>query len=144
MYSYLTFITYNLNKSKMNKDTNALNWFEIPALDIDRAKKFYESIFKIEMSPMDEMMGMQMSGFPADPGNGKASGALVKSDMHIPSMDGCSIYLNANPVLQEVADRIEEAGGKILMPRTEISPEIGVMAIFIDSEGNKMFLHAQS
>lgn len=128
----------------MDSNSNSLNWFEIPALDMDRAKKFYETIFACEMPSFTEMMGMQMVGFPSEPGNGKASGALVKSENHIPSMHGCNIYLNANPNIDEVINRIESAGGKILMPRTVITPEIGVMAIFIDSEGNKMCLHAQN
>ncbi len=127
----------------MDKNTNSLNWFEIPAVDINRASKFYEEIFSLEMSPMQEMMGMKMAGFPADMGNGKASGALVQSNMHKPSMDGCVIYLNANPEIKTVIDRIEKAGGKILMPKTQITPEIGFMAFFTDTEGNKMGLHAQ-
>lgn len=127
----------------MDKNTNSLNWFEIPAVDINRASKFYGEIFSLEMSPMQEMMGMKMAGFPADMGNGKASGALVQSNMHKPSMDGCVIYLNANPEIQTVINRIEKAGGKVLMPKTQITPEIGFMAFFTDTEGNKMGLHAQ-
>jgi predicted enzyme related to lactoylglutathione lyase len=68
---------------------------------------------------------------------------LVQSQMHKPSVDGSVIYLNANPDIQTVIDRIEAAGGKVVMPRTQISPEIGFMAFFIDSEGNKIGLHAQ-
>ena len=128
----------------MDKNSNSLNWFEIPALDVARAQKFYEAIFDIKMEQMQEMMGMKMTGFPADMGNGKASGALVQSDMHKPSIDGCVIYLNANPTIQTVIDRIEKAGGKVLMPKTQISPEIGYMAFFIDTEGNKVALHAQN
>jgi predicted enzyme related to lactoylglutathione lyase len=93
---------------------------------------------------MQEMMGMKMAGFPADMGNGKASGALVQSQQHKPSMDGCVIYLNANPKIQTVIDRIEKTKGKVLMPKTQISPEIGYMAIFADTEGNKVALHAQN
>ena len=93
----------------MDKNSNSLNWFEIPALDITRATKFYETIFGITMEKMQEMMGMKMSGFPADMGNGKASGALVQSQQHKPSMDGCVIYLNANPTIQTIIDRIEKS-----------------------------------
>lgn len=128
----------------MDKNSNSLNWFEIPALDIARATKFYETIFGVTMEKMQEMMGMKMAGFPADMGNGKASGALVQSAQHKPSMDGCVIYLNANPQIQPVIDRIEKAKGKVLMPKTQISPEIGYMAFFVDTEGNKVGLHAQN
>lgn len=127
----------------MDKNTNSLNWFEIPATDIGRATKFYESIFGIQME-QQEMMGMKMAFFPADMGNGKASGGLCQSDMHKPSMDGSIIYLNANPNMDNVIGRIESAGGKILMPKTQISPEIGYMAFFVDSEGNRMALHSQN
>ena len=128
----------------MDKNSNSLNWFEIPALDIERATKFYETIFGVTMEKMQEMMGMKMAGFPADMGNGKASGALVQSPQHKPSMDGSVIYLNANPRIQAVIDRIENAKGKVLMPKTQISPEIGYMAFFVDTEGNKVGLHAQN
>lgn len=128
----------------MDKNTNSLNWFEIPAQDISRAQKFYENTFNLKLEPMQEMPGMKMVGFPMDMGNGKVSGALVQSEMHKPSTDGAVIYLNANPNIQNVIDRIEKSGGKMIMPKTQISPEIGYMAFFIDSEGNRMALHAQN
>lgn len=128
----------------MNPNANALNWFEIPALDIARAQKFYETVFSMKMEPWPDMMGMKMTGFPSEMGNGKVSGSLVQGDMHKPSMDGSVIYLNANPDIQTVIDRIEKAGGKVLMPKTQISPEIGFMAFFVDTEGNRMALHAQN
>ncbi len=128
----------------MDKSTNSINWFEIPTLDILRAKKFYEATFGIEMSEMMEMMGMKMIGFPADPMSGKASGCIIQSGMHKPSMEGVVIYLNANPQIHEVTNRVEAAGGKLVMPVTQISPEIGYMAFFIDTEGNKIGVHAQN
>lgn len=128
----------------MEKTANALNWFEIPAKDITRAKKFYESIFNVQMSDMPEMMGMKMTSFPAEMGNGKVSGALAQSQMHKPSADGAVVYLNANPSIQNVIERIEKNGGKVVMPKTQISPEIGYMAFFVDTEGNKIGLHAQN
>ncbi len=127
----------------MDGKANALNWFEIPATDISRAQKFYESVFNIKMEPM-EMPGMKMAGFPYDPGSGKASGALCQSEMHKPSATGSIIYLNANPNIQAVIDRIEPAGGKITMPKTQISPEIGYMAFFTDTEGNTVAVHGQN
>jgi predicted enzyme related to lactoylglutathione lyase len=128
----------------MDKNSNSLNWFEIPAADIKRAKKFYETIFSMEMQDMGEMMGMKMVGFPSDMGNGKASGGLAQSTMHKPSADGAVVYLNANPSINAVVERIEKAGGKVVMPRTQISPEIGYMAFFTDTEGNRVGLHAQN
>jgi predicted enzyme related to lactoylglutathione lyase len=127
----------------MDKTTNSLNWFEIPVTDLERAKHFYQVAFGIHMDVMD-MMGMKMAAFPTENGNGKASGALVQSENHAPSMDGTVVYLNANPDMSPVLERIEQEGGRILMPKTAISPEIGYMAFFMDTEGNKVALHSQN
>ena len=124
----------------MSSNTNALNWFEIPATDISRAKNFYETIFEIKMEEM-EMSGMKYAMFPFDPIVGKIAGGLAQSPMHTPSSTGSIIYLNANPDLQNVLDRIEKAGGKISMPKTSIGQN-GFMAFFIDTEGNRIALHS--
>jgi predicted enzyme related to lactoylglutathione lyase len=126
----------------MNKETNSLNWFEIPVTDMQRAKHFYQVAFGIHMEDMS-MPGMEMAGFPYETGSGKASGALVKSDYSKPSIDGVLIYLNANPDMADVLDRILSEGGQIVMPKTLITPEIGYMANFIDTEGNRIALHSQ-
>ncbi len=126
----------------MDQHSNSLNWFEICVTDLPRAKKFYETIFGITMEPWD-LPGFEMAVFPSVPGNGKATGAIVKSESHVPSMDGCIIYLNADPDLSAVLGKVDAAGGKVLMPKTHISDEIGYMAFFSDSEGNRMALHSQ-
>jgi predicted enzyme related to lactoylglutathione lyase len=125
----------------MTDQENSLNWFEISVTDISRAKRFYETIFGIEM-PEQEMMGMQMAFFPAEDMNGKVSGALVQSSSHKPSADGAKIYLNGNPDLSHALSKIEAAGGKVVMPKTKISEDIGHMAFFIDTEGNAVALHS--
>ena len=125
----------------MTAQENTLNWFEISVSDINRAVKFYESIFGIELH-QQEMMGMQMAFFPSEDMNGKVSGGLVQGPMHKPSADGAKIYLNGNPDLSNALAKIEPAGGKITMPKTKITDEIGYMAFFIDSEGNSVALHS--
>ena len=127
---------------KMSSETNAINWFEIPAKDISRAKTFYESIFEIKMQEM-EMPGMKYAMFPFDPVKAKVSGGLAQSPMHTPSSTGSIIYLNANPDLKNVLDRIENAGGKVTMPKTSIGQN-GFMAFFTDTEGNTMALHSNT
>ena len=129
-----------MNK-KMSAETNALNWFEIAVEDISRAKYFYEKIFEIEMNSM-EMMGMKMAVFPWSVENGKVSGALVQSQMHTPGTTGVIIYLNANPDLQNVLNKVEHAGGKTMMPKTLIDKNTGYMAFFTDTEGNNIGLHS--
>ena len=126
----------------MTKETNSLNWFEIPVIDLGRAKHFYQVAFGIHMEDMN-MRGMEMASFPSEMGSGKASGALVKSEYNIPSKEGVLIYLNANPDMTKVLNRIESEGGQVTMGRTLISPEIGYMANFIDTEGNRIAIHSQ-
>jgi uncharacterized protein len=127
----------------MDGNVNVINWFEISVSDIARAKKFYETIFDIKMDE-SEMMGMKMAFFPAEPMNGKVSGGLVQGDMHKPSADGAKLYLNGNPDLNMALGKVEGAGGKVVMPKTQISPEIGHMAFFIDTEGNAIALHSNN
>jgi len=122
---------------------NAISWFEIPTTDINRAQKFYETIFGITMIPM-ELPNIKMRMFPLDDIMNGIGGALVDSGgFHKPSMtDGPLVYLNANPDVQNVLDKVEAAGGKIMVPKTEISPEYGNMAVFFDTEGNRIALHS--
>jgi predicted enzyme related to lactoylglutathione lyase len=127
----------------MTSQENSLNWFEISVSDIKRATKFYETVFGIKME-QHEQMGMKMAFFPSENMNGKASGGLVEGPMHKPSADGAKIYLNGNPDLANALSKIEEAGGKVTMPKTKISDDIGFMAFFVDSEGNMVALHSNN
>lgn len=121
---------------------NAISWFEIPATDIDRAQNFYETIFQIKMQPMD-FQGVKMRMFPIDdPMKGIGGTIIDTGGFHNPSgTDGPLIYLNGNPDLQIILDRVEAAGGKIMVPKKMISDEYGDMGIFIDTEGNRIALH---
>jgi len=122
---------------------HAISWFEIPTTDIDRAQKFYETIFGITMMPMD-MPNIKMRMFPLDDMMTQVGGALVDSGgFHKASAtDGPLIYLNANPDVQNILDKVVAAGGTIMLPKTEISPEYGFMGVFIDTEGNRIGLHS--
>lgn len=122
---------------------NAISWFEIGTTDLDRATKFYETIFNIKLNPLD-LDNIKMRMFPLDDMMNGVGGALVDSKgFHKPSAtDGPLIYLNGNPDVQLILDRVEAAGGKIMVPKTEISAEYGYMAVFIDSEGNRIGLHS--
>jgi predicted enzyme related to lactoylglutathione lyase len=121
---------------------NAISWFEIPAGDLSRAQKFYEAIFDIRMIPMDTPH-IKMRMFPiADPANG-IGGAVCHAEFYKPSAtDGPLVYLNANPDVQLILDKVKAAGGQVIVPKTEISPEHGHMGIFIDTEGNRIGLHS--
>jgi len=122
---------------------NAISWFEIAATDLGRAQKFYETIFDITLQPLD-LPNIKMRMFPLENMMTGVGGAIVDSGgFHKPSAtEGVLIYLNANPDVQNVLDKVEEAGGKIMVPKTEISPEYGFMGVFLDTEGNRIGLHS--
>jgi hypothetical protein len=122
---------------------SAISWFEIPATDIKRATKFYETLFNVKLLELD-MPGRKMRTFPVQDMMTDISGAIVDTEgFHKPSStDGVLIYLNGNPDVQNILDKVEAAGGNIFLPKTEISPQHGCMAIIIDSEGNRIGLHS--
>jgi hypothetical protein len=122
---------------------NAISWFEIPAINLERATKFYETILGISFNPMD-LENIRMRMFPLkDPMKG-VGGAIVDSGgFHRPSAtEGPLLYLNGNPDVQQILDKVEMAGGTIMVPKTAISPEYGFMAVFLDTEGNRIGLHS--
>lgn len=119
---------------------NAINWFEIPATDFDRAVTFYSTVLATEIQKA-EFMGEPQAFFPMDPTS--VGGAIVKSDRLTPSMTGTLIYLNLGTVenLEQALARVESSGGKLLMPKTDIG-DPGFIGIIQDSEGNGIGLHA--
>jgi uncharacterized protein len=120
--------------------TNSINWFEIPATDFTRAKKFYETLFGEQLQTM-EGMGMTMAFLPADLQNGGIGGGIVKGEGYEPSAKGSLVYLNGGDDLSAPLSRVEKAGGKITLPKTAIG-ENGFMAHFTDTEGNRVGLHS--
>ncbi len=118
---------------------NAVNWFEIPVVNFDRAKAFYEAILSAEMMTM-EMPGMKSAFFPADLQNG-IGGCITQAQGYVPATVGSLIYLNGGEDLGTVLSKVEGAGGKIVLPKTSIGPN-GFMAHFEDTEGNKVALHS--
>ena len=125
---------------------NALNWFEIPVTDFMRAKKFYETIFDYQM-PQSQVGPALMGFFLYDFQNGKVGGAIVeRPGFHSPSQSGSLVYLNCQPNLQIVLDRVIPEGGSIITPKTIISPteKLGFWALILDSEGNRVALHSMN
>lgn len=121
---------------------NAISWFEIPTTNLDRAQLFYETIFGIQLIKLD-LPNIKMRMFPLENLDGVGGSLCDSGGFHKPSAtDGPLLYLNANPDVQRVLERVESAGGKILVPKTEISPTFGHMAVIIDSEGNRIALHS--
>jgi uncharacterized protein len=122
---------------------NAISWFEIPSLDIERATLFYETIFDTKLIPMD-MVQLKMRMFPIEDPLTSIGGAIVhaKGFYEPSSTAGPLVYLNGNPDVQIILDRVEAAGGKVVVPKTLISDVNGHMGVFIDTEGNRIALHS--
>jgi predicted enzyme related to lactoylglutathione lyase len=122
---------------------NPVNWFEIYTSDYQRAKKFYSTVFKVELTdlPMSEGGGpANYATFPSDMTGPGSSGALAKMDMMKPGPGGTMLYFNTEEILTEQG-RVEAAGGKIMKPKTAIG-EYGFIAIIEDTEGNFIGLHS--
>ncbi len=116
-----------------------INWFEIPATDLGRAITFYKTILDLEIKEA-EMFGTKMGFFPTDGTN--VSGAIVQGKGYKPSADGVTAYLNGGNDLQPVLDKVANSNGKVIVPKTQIGPEMGYFGMFIDTEGNKMAVHS--
>jgi predicted enzyme related to lactoylglutathione lyase len=123
--------------SKKAQEIAWTTWFEIPVDDFDRATTFYETIFQTSLHAID-FGSFKMGIFP----HKQVGCALCKGKEYKPGAAGALVYMNANPDLQIAQDRIEAAGGKILQAKKQISPEHGFMALFLDSEGNRLALHS--
>ena len=121
---------------------NAINWFEIPVTDFNRAKKFYETIFTYNMTVLDLGENFKMGFLPADPDG--VGGTIILNPSYKPSADGALLYLNGNPELSVILSRVVAAGGKVVVEKRQISPEFGFMAIFHDTEGNRLALHSNA
>lgn len=121
----------------MKKFSNAVRWFEIPVSDLERARAFYENILQTELTPLEVGETLKMALFPVE--EGTIGGALCQhKDFYHPGHQGPVLYLNGDPDLQPILDRVEAAGGKIIIKKQQISEEYGFMGIFEDSEGNRI------
>ncbi len=115
-----------------------LNWFEIPATDFDRAKAFYAKVLDAQIH---DDPNRQYAYLPADPKKGGFGGAIGIGENFIPSITGTTVYLDGGKDLSVPLGRVEKAGGKIILPKTAIG-ENGFIALFIDTEGNKVGFHS--
>ena len=121
---------------------NAINWFEIPVSNYERAKKFYSEILGLAITDfhMPEK-NMKYGMFPYDMENGGVGGAIVQMKELKPSADGSTVYLNGGEDLNIALNKVVNAGGQVIMPKMDIE-ENGFIAQFIDTEGNRVALHS--
>jgi predicted enzyme related to lactoylglutathione lyase len=116
-----------------------INWIEIPVRDLARAKAFYEQVFDAPLAALT-VGELQYAMFPTR--NRFNTGALVQGEGYVPSDSGPLLYLDATGEVDCLLDRIVAAGGTVVMPRTYLSPEAGEVAIFVDTEGNRLGLQS--
>ena len=132
-----------IKDSTVTKNTktmkNLISIIEIPVSDFPRAVKFYQAILGLTIEEM-EMDGVKMGVLPNE--EGTVNVVLAKGADYKARGDAPLLYLNAGQALQPMREKVQQAGGKMIVPKTQISPEMGFFAMFIDTEGNKMGLHS--
>jgi len=128
----------------MDKQHNIVGWFEIPVTNMERAIRFYETLFGIKLK-REKVGNVDMAWFPGNMESIGASGSLVyHPESYKPSKDGTLIYFSSQygDIARELS-KVKEAGGTVIQPKTLITDDIGYMAICTDSEGNRIALHSQ-
>ncbi|HMS65413.1 MAG TPA: VOC family protein [Ignavibacteria bacterium] len=124
----------------MNNLTNPVVFFEIPVTDVDRAMKFYRAVlgFEFTKTSIDEN---EMALFPFYENSGGISGALAKGEIYIPSHSGTLVYFHTDDIEMTLM-KAKQNGSKILYPKTAVG-DLGFVAEFEDSEGNRIALHSR-
>ncbi len=115
-------------------------WFDIPATDLDRAVAFYEALFGVSLKR--ETLGPNsMAVFPYEKGAG-ISGCIAKGPAHRPGGDGTVVYLNADGALERMIGSLAALGGQLAGPKVDLPEGMGSFVTIIDTEGNRVGLHA--
>lgn len=123
---------------------NVIGWFEVPVTDMERAIKFYETVFAFKLQ-RNQMGPLDMAWFPwIEEGMGAPGSLVYFPELYKPSTEGVVVYFTAfSGDLAVELSRVEEAGGKVLKEKTLINEEIGYMGLFQDSEGNRIAIHSR-
>ena len=121
----------------MAEQKTPIHFFEIPVTDFERAKAFYEAVTADRLEPMT--MGAHQFGF--FPRGEQVGGAIVHGEGYVPSQTGTLVYLNGSADFDGMLKRVAACGGSVVMPRTSIG-EHGIIARFIDTEGNAVAIHS--
>lgn len=138
--SYSNAVNEREGKAETQEGKHMVTIIEIPVTNMTRAVKFYQGLLGVTIETIT-MEGTELGVFPSKVGT--VSVVLVKGDDYLPAKNGTLVYLNPGDDLQPALDRVEKNGGKVILTKTQISPEMGYYAFFIDSEGNKLGLHSQ-
>lgn len=122
--------------------TRVINWFEIPAIDFERAVRFYEAVLDADL-PREVVGGVPMALFAHD--EDATGGCIVHNPGQMRPAEnnaGVLVYLNAEPSVQSALNRVARAGGKQVGSLVELPNNYGYIGFFIDSEGNRVGLHS--
>jgi len=128
----------------MSSECNPVSWFEIYVSDMDRAKAFYEAVFKVTLSQLPTVMegGPEMWAWPMNEGLSGACGALCKMEQVEPGTGGTLVYFACEDCAEE-SGRVQEAGGTLVAPKFPIG-EYGFIAIAKDTEDNTIGFHSMA
>jgi predicted enzyme related to lactoylglutathione lyase len=118
---------------------NPVNWFEIPVNNLERARRFYESVLGVTLS-LNDLGPLKMAWFPMTQEGTGATGTLVKAESYVPSHAGTMVYFSVDDI-EGTLTKVTTAGGKVLNPKMSIG-EYGFVAHFEDCEGNRVALHS--
>ena len=121
-------------------NVNPVNWFDLNVGNLNRAKKFYETVFNLKLTDAPVEWGRQ-SFFPFSPESNNITGALVEKPDFVPSSNNTVIYFETEDCIAE-EQKIEKTGGKVVQSKMNIG-EFGFISIFIDTEGNTVGLHSR-
>jgi predicted enzyme related to lactoylglutathione lyase len=122
----------------MKPTTNPVVFFEIPAIDLERAKTFYKAVFNVSFEDVS-IDGNEMSFFSFDSELKGISGALAKGETYKPTKEGVIIYFHSNDI-DETLEKVTQQNGTTFYPKTSVG-SMGFVAEFIDSEGNRIAIH---
>lgn len=129
-------------EQQTNNTSNPVVWFEIYVDDINRARKFYETVLNLSMQDLPDPNNsvLKMFAFPMKMDASNVSGSLVQMEGVKAGGNSTIVYFDSADCATEEA-RVEKAGGKIFKKKTSIG-EHGFMSLCADSEGNTFGIHS--
>jgi predicted enzyme related to lactoylglutathione lyase len=125
---------------RRNSEVNLIAHVEIPALDLERAMRFYTAVFDVSFEEIVTIHDNRMAYFPFEEGKDGASGALAEGETYVPTKDGAIIYLGVRNI-DDVLARAVQHGSEILFPKTPVNENLFVAEIS-DSEGNRIAIQS--
>ncbi len=121
--------------------SSALTWFEIPTLDMERARTFYEQVLQTKLKEHKEV-GDPMWIFPY--AEGSIGGALIRRAQQQPSIGeagGTMVYLRIEGAVSAAEARVSKAGGSVIVPKMTVPNVPGEIFVLRDTEGNMVGIH---